>query len=171
LHRTVAGLAPAEPGYRVIRVAPQPLPELDHAAASLETPYGLARVGWRRQEDRIVIDAVIPPNTSAEVILPGSSGTIRVGSGTHNWSVPALVQETVFAPVGESTPLADIIDDPAAYETIWRALEDVDPALATTFRTKTRWTKGFPLSEVLHRVPLAARNDLYASLSALSDGR
>ena len=43
MHRTVAGLAPAEPGYRVLRVAPRPGGGLTHASARHETPYGSGR--------------------------------------------------------------------------------------------------------------------------------
>ncbi len=48
LHRTVAGLAPAAPGYRRITVRPQPGPVLADAAARHLTPYGEAAVEWRR---------------------------------------------------------------------------------------------------------------------------
>ena len=87
LHRTVAGLAPAEPGYRVIRIAPQPLSELDHASATLESPYGRAHVAWRREGDRIVIEAEVPANTTAEVVLPDRGESFTVGSGAHSWTV------------------------------------------------------------------------------------
>ena len=50
LHRRVAGIAPAEPGYRRIAVRPVPTSALTHAAARLRTPYGEASVGWRRQD-------------------------------------------------------------------------------------------------------------------------
>ena len=46
LHRTVAGLAPAEPGYRLIRVTPRPGVGITSAAATHETPYGTAAVAW-----------------------------------------------------------------------------------------------------------------------------
>ena len=46
MHRTVAGLAPLEAGYRRILVAPQPGGGLTWAEASLETPHGLAAVRW-----------------------------------------------------------------------------------------------------------------------------
>ena len=48
LHRVVAGLAPAEPGYRRILVRPVPGGGLTSAAARHETPYGEAAVAWRR---------------------------------------------------------------------------------------------------------------------------
>ena len=50
LHRSVAGLAPAEPGYRRLLVQPLPGPGLDHATARHDTPYGRAEAGWRRTD-------------------------------------------------------------------------------------------------------------------------
>jgi alpha-L-rhamnosidase len=92
LHRTVAGLAPAAPGYRRIRIAPRPGGGLTHAAAELATPYGPASVSWRRTGDTITVTATIPPGTVAEVDLPGAkSGPAEVGPGTHTFteSLPA----------------------------------------------------------------------------------
>jgi alpha-L-rhamnosidase len=89
MHRTVAGLAPAAPGYRVIRIEPQPLDALDHAAAHLDTPYGPARVGWRRDGQHIVVEAEVPANATAEVRLPGEGALFTVGSGRHSWIVGA----------------------------------------------------------------------------------
>lgn len=98
LHRVVAGLGPAEPGYRTLRIAPRPLERLDWAEASLDTPYGLARVAWRRETDRIVVEAVVPPNTTAVVELPGSSETLTVGSGEHIWEASAGLSPARSAP-------------------------------------------------------------------------
>ena len=47
LHRVVGGLAPAEPGYRVVRFAPQPGGGLTSATARHLTPYGEASISWR----------------------------------------------------------------------------------------------------------------------------
>ena len=43
LHRTVAGLAPAEPGYRTVRVAPRPGGGMTWAKATLTTAHGEIR--------------------------------------------------------------------------------------------------------------------------------
>ena len=87
LQRTVAGLGPAAPGYRRLRVAPVPGGPLTHAAAELLTPYGPAGAGWRRDGDELVVTATVPPNTAADVELPdGTRAT--VGSGAHTWHVP-----------------------------------------------------------------------------------
>ncbi|WP_241562192.1 glycoside hydrolase family 78 protein [Streptomyces hoynatensis] len=83
LHRTVAGLAPAAPGYRRIRVAPRPGGGLTYAGARHLTPYGPARAGWRIEGGRLVVEAVVPPGATAEIELPGGERR-EVGAGTHH---------------------------------------------------------------------------------------
>ncbi|MGC0249930.1 family 78 glycoside hydrolase catalytic domain [Pseudactinotalea sp. Z1748] len=87
LYRCLAGLAPAAPGYRRIRIAPTPVAGIDDAAARVETPYGMAEAGWAVQDGMLTVRATVPPNTSAVVALPGEAER-EVGSGTHEWSVP-----------------------------------------------------------------------------------
>jgi alpha-L-rhamnosidase len=86
MHRTVAGLAPLEPGYRRLLIAPVPLAGLDWAATEHETPYGRARVRWEAGEGGVVVRAVVPPNTSALVALPGREPE-EVGSGEYEWTI------------------------------------------------------------------------------------
>ncbi|WP_375387038.1 glycoside hydrolase family 78 protein [uncultured Amnibacterium sp.] len=96
LHRVVAGLAPAEPGYRRIRIAPRPGPGITAASAAHQTPYGRAAVSWTVEADAFALDVVVPPNASAEVLLPTGEAPILVGSGRHRYertiAVPAAVQ-------------------------------------------------------------------------------
>lgn len=86
LHRRVAGLAPAAPGYRRLRFAPLPDSALSWASATHETPYGQARVSWRLDGDRFSMDIVVPPSTEAEVALPDGSAEIIAGSGRHTFT-------------------------------------------------------------------------------------
>jgi alpha-L-rhamnosidase len=87
MHRTVAGLAPAEPGYRTLRVAPRPGGGLTHAAAAHETPYGRAEVAWTRTGDELQVMVLVPPGATAVVELPEPSwGTSRVGPGRHEFT-------------------------------------------------------------------------------------
>src|SRR5690606_14569426 len=50
MHRTVAGLAPAEPGYRKIAFQPRPGGGIRYASARHLTPYGLAECSWSIEE-------------------------------------------------------------------------------------------------------------------------
>jgi alpha-L-rhamnosidase len=89
LHRTVAGLAPAAPGYRRMLVRPRPGGGLSRAAAEHETPYGRAAVRWARKNGTLDVDVVVPPGTSAIVALPGDDAEpVEVGSGRHSFEVP-----------------------------------------------------------------------------------
>jgi alpha-L-rhamnosidase len=171
LHRTAAGLGAAEPGYRSVRVAPRPLPSLESASATHETPYGTASVGWRREGDDVVIDAVVPANTTAEVLLPGAASTEHVGSGRHTWTVRLPVVEQQHGPVGDETSLAEVIDDPEAYEAILQALGSVDPDVALDFRRRTRWTPGRSVGESLMWVSGPGRREVEAALERLNGHR
>jgi alpha-L-rhamnosidase len=89
LHRHAAGLAPAAPGYRRIRFKPCPGPELTRASARLRTPYGIAASEWRLDGGEFRLEIVVPPNTTAEIVLPfGDDAALEVGSGSHAWCVP-----------------------------------------------------------------------------------
>ncbi len=68
----IAGLAPdpAEPGYKHIFIQPMPGGPLTSAAATLETPYGRAESAWQLNGDRLSMQVVVPPNTTATVVFP-----------------------------------------------------------------------------------------------------
>ncbi|MEO3860632.1 glycoside hydrolase family 78 protein [Acrocarpospora sp. B8E8] len=90
MHRTIAGLAPAEPGYRRLTVRPRPGGGLTHARARHETPYGTAEASWERTEARLTITVVVPPNTTATVHPPADPDhPIEVGSGRHVFRLEA----------------------------------------------------------------------------------
>lgn len=82
LHRVVAGIAPAAPGYRRILVRPRPGGGLTHAGASIKTPYGIASVRWSRYGDRLDVEVTIPHGSTAVIDLAGSE-PVEVGPGVH----------------------------------------------------------------------------------------
>ncbi|MFF4504272.1 family 78 glycoside hydrolase catalytic domain [Streptomyces sp. NPDC001401] len=88
LHRTVAGLEAAEPGWRRLRIAPVPGGDLTFAKAAHDTPYGRAEAGWRLEDGTLVVEVLVPPNTRAEVQLPGDSEPFEVGSGRRTFRRP-----------------------------------------------------------------------------------
>ncbi|GLH99547.1 alpha-L-rhamnosidase [Phytohabitans aurantiacus] len=87
LHRTVAGLAPAAPGYRRLAVRPRPGGGLTHARAVHETPYGTAAAGWSTLDGELLVSVTVPPNTTAVVELPDGSAPVEVGSGDHEFRI------------------------------------------------------------------------------------
>ncbi|WP_216587969.1 alpha-L-rhamnosidase [Streptomyces brasiliscabiei] len=115
LHRTVAGLAPAEPGYRKLRLAPRPGGGLTRAQAALLTPYGRAEIAWRLDGEELHITALVPPNTSAVVDLPGPAGPpFDVTAGHHTWTVHLPATAPPSGPVTLDTTLGELMDRPGA---------------------------------------------------------
>ena len=88
LQEGIAGLAPAEPGYRRIRIAPCVGGGLTHASVSVDTPFGLAKSGWRILGGTVHLQITVPSGTRASVRL-GDDTTHDVGSGAHDfeWAV------------------------------------------------------------------------------------
>ncbi|BAS14761.1 alpha-L-Rhamnosidase [Arthrobacter sp. Hiyo8] len=147
MHRTVAGLAPAAPGYRKQHIAPRPLRSLQHAGTSHETPYGLASVAWKRSGERILVEAVVPPGTTAVVSLPDGSEEFEVGSGRYAWDVPDVASAAAHGAVSLDSPLSAIMDDPGAYAAVWQAIDAHDPAAAAQFRKDTVWYRQTSLNQ------------------------
>ncbi|NQX16458.1 family 78 glycoside hydrolase catalytic domain [Rathayibacter sp. VKM Ac-2857] len=82
LHRVVGGLAPLEPGYSRLLVAPQPGTDLDWAESTLETPHGLASVRWDRRGDAIELAVTVPEGATAVVRTAGAEDR-ELASGAH----------------------------------------------------------------------------------------
>ncbi len=80
----LVGLKPESPGFKTIRVQPVIIPGLKFAEGSFESPYGAISNRWQRDGDTVQMQLVVPPNSSARVILP--SGETTVGSGKHQFT-------------------------------------------------------------------------------------
>lgn len=100
MHRSLAGLAPAAPGYRKLLVQPRPGGGLDWAEARHETPYGEASVRWDRTGQDFTLDVAVPAGCTATVVLPDAGGTVHeVGSGTHSFSCAVALPGVALAGV------------------------------------------------------------------------
>ncbi|XVQ09389.1 family 78 glycoside hydrolase catalytic domain [Spirillospora sp. CA-255316] len=118
LHRRVAGLAPAAPGYREILVRPQPSAALTSASARHLTPYGEARVAWVRDDGWFRLDVRVPVGATAHVHLPGAVEPEKVEHGDHHWRTADPIRPP-SAPRCAGT-IRDVLDDPV----IWPAVVD-----------------------------------------------
>ncbi len=99
MHRTVAGLAPAEPGYRNSVVRPRPGGGLDWAEARHETPYGEAAVRWDLSGSALSLSVTVPAGCTATVYLPdGAESRFDVGSGAHAFNCELAQADVTRAP-------------------------------------------------------------------------
>lgn len=87
LHRVVAGIAPATPGYRRITFHPRPGGGLTFASAAHDTPHGTARIAWHLVGENMRVDLAVPPGCTADVLLPDTD-PYELGPGTHHAVVP-----------------------------------------------------------------------------------
>lgn len=82
LYSTVAGLAPAAPGWRRIRFAPRPGGGLTWARARHDSPYGTVAIGWEIVDGELVVATTVPTGTTAELDLPDGT-RVTLGPGHH----------------------------------------------------------------------------------------
>ncbi|TNJ44971.1 family 78 glycoside hydrolase catalytic domain [Tamlana fucoidanivorans] len=85
MYERIAGLAPLEPGYKKIRIAPLPNTEfLTSASATVNTPYGKASSSWTIENGTFYLKAIIPPNTSAQISIPyGNEAGLHVNGTVY----------------------------------------------------------------------------------------
>jgi alpha-L-rhamnosidase len=84
LYQVVAGidLDPDVPGYQKFILRPQPGAGLTWAKAHLDTLHGRIESEWRIENGTFNWRFVVPPNTSAQVFVPGGE-SYEAGPGTH----------------------------------------------------------------------------------------
>ena len=74
-----AGIQPDEsnPGYKHFFLNPQFTTRLSRVKASLDSPYGLIASHWQVENDQLLYEVTIPPNTTATLTLPVPPRDVR----------------------------------------------------------------------------------------------
>ena len=80
---TLAGISPAEPGYRAITIRPRPplaepvqeVPRLDYVKAHHDCMHGRIESAWRRDGHAFTLEVVLPANTEGTVHVPSAPDT------------------------------------------------------------------------------------------------
>jgi alpha-L-rhamnosidase len=114
----IAGLAPAEPGWRRIRIKPHILGDLTHATATVRTIRGDVHVSWEKSEASLNLRIGIPANTLADIHIPLSDkmGTIKEGETTIWSDGKAAEAVSGITPVGEEEEYVHLIAGSGFYE-------------------------------------------------------
>jgi alpha-L-rhamnosidase len=172
LHRRLAGLAPDAAGYRRIRIEPLPLPALSFARAHLDSPYGLIRSGWTRSADgTVVVEAQVPPGTTATVVLPDGRAPFAVGSGSHRWTVDAPASHETLRELSLASDLGEVLDDREAYVAVMTAIRSVAPEGAIRLRRQALWSIRRTLGESIAFMPGAVTDAVLEALAILNSRR
>jgi alpha-L-rhamnosidase len=117
-YRVLAGLAPAEPGWKRIRVRPHILGDLTYATATLKTIRGEASVSWEKKDDGLELSVGIPTNVTADVHIPAASENPVIKEGnTIIWAEgkPAELVDGI-APVGAGNGYVNVRAGSGFYE-------------------------------------------------------
>lgn len=91
-HAGLAGIQPdpAVPGFRKIIIRPAIVEDLEWVRCSHRCNYGTIVSNWQRNGERLEMEIVIPPNTSATVYLPSTDPRKATESGIALTEVPSL---------------------------------------------------------------------------------
>jgi alpha-L-rhamnosidase len=78
MYRVIAGINTDEnsPGFHRIIISPHPGGKLTSAQAELETLYGKVKSAWSIDSGIFTLDVIVPPNTTAEIVLPSVTDQI-----------------------------------------------------------------------------------------------
>jgi alpha-L-rhamnosidase len=84
MHRTIVGIAPLEPGYSRVLIAPQPGADLTWANGSLLTPHGMLTTSWQADGGDLALDVEVPDGVTAVVRLAGREDVVTGGHHRFN---------------------------------------------------------------------------------------
>jgi len=77
-YQDLAGIKADAPGFKTIKMKPEPVGGLDSVAASYETPYGLVKSSWKKVDNNMQWHITVPANTRALIYLPvGTMSDVR----------------------------------------------------------------------------------------------
>jgi alpha-L-rhamnosidase len=79
LYRYVAGIDLGTPGYGRIVIRPRPGGGLRHARGDYDSVRGRISSSWKIEDDRFVLEVLVPPNTTATVHVPSTEGVSEGG--------------------------------------------------------------------------------------------
>jgi alpha-L-rhamnosidase len=174
MHRTIGGLTALEPGYRRVRIAPQPGGDLTSATLRHETRYGEISIAWALEDGSASVRVVVPDGVEAEIVLPlhaDVDSTVIVGSGEHLWEYEMPEGANVRAVYNLDSTLRQISDDALAWKLFTAAFSAHYPGVPLDGSAPE--AAAMSVRTMLDYVPGASdelRSDLTTALEAASQG-
>ncbi|BCW05802.1 glycoside hydrolase family 78 protein [Arthrobacter sp. NtRootA1] len=168
LHRVVGGLVRLSPGWKHIRVAPQPGGGLTWARTAHETTRGRAEVMWQVESDVVTVEAQIPAGSTATVILPlhPENAVEDVSSGNHKWQYQAAEPYGQRPSFTLDSPLMKVAEHPEVWDAVLRAITKHLPHFPVeTTELDCRPESLNTILESMPGAPAGLRGDLQAALA------
>jgi alpha-L-rhamnosidase len=73
MYERIAGIKPLKAGYKEILIKPFPGGPLTSAQASYDSPYGNINSAWKIENGEFELEAIVPPNTTAKIVIPADT--------------------------------------------------------------------------------------------------
>lgn len=76
------------PGFKKFTIRPQICKDIDWVKCSHESPYGIIKSEWCREDEDFVLKVTIPENTSSDIdlrFINREQSVINVCSGEHEF--------------------------------------------------------------------------------------
>ena len=86
MHRRIAGICPASPGYRRVNVAPIVTGQLTSASARYDCAYGTIATAWTLEDGWLHLTVELPYGVTGSVFVPGQETVSEIGRGRHEFS-------------------------------------------------------------------------------------
>ena len=93
----------SKPGFRkfIIKVPTLKESQINWAKASFDSPAGLIESSWKKQNGKLELRITVPPNTTANVLIPDINGQkISVSSGVASFKSTKNGYSTYEVPSG-----------------------------------------------------------------------
>ncbi len=83
MYRVMVGLDTEKDGvgYKKIRIQPHIGGKFTYASATYETQYGTLSSGWKIQDGKLILHALVPANTTATIYIPATAVTDVLENG------------------------------------------------------------------------------------------
>ncbi|KAF5554439.1 bacterial alpha-L-rhamnosidase domain-containing protein [Fusarium napiforme] len=109
MYERVAGLQRLEPGWRRVRISPAIGATFTQATASHVSPQGTISLNWETrvidgEQEEFHIKVTVPPNTVAEIILPGLANEEAKEVGCGEWTFRSPFRRDYEWPVSPLLP-------------------------------------------------------------------
>jgi alpha-L-rhamnosidase len=173
MNRTIGGLSATAPGYRRMRIAPQPGGHLTWSKLRHTTLHGDVQVDWKIVDRTLSLAVTVPPGTTADVVLPlhPESIAVTVDAGAHTWNYEVDAGFNSQATFTLDSTIREIAGDPNAWRLFMNAFAAHYPgipidgnapeAAAMSVRTMLEFIPG--VSDTI-------RSDLTRALTAATAG-
>lgn len=113
VYRRVAGIESTAPGFKKVKIAPNPVKGLAEVAAEYDSVNGKIEAGYKSGNGTITFFARVPKGITAEIYLPNEG---KVASGSGEFEFTRACGDLNTLPYTPESTVAEVFNNPKAVE-------------------------------------------------------